>query len=295
MLGKRKLLSICITTLNRDEFLGQILERLSKELDDLKTKNVELIILDDASVDNTKAMCAQYESKFSNIHYYRNPARVGLAPGIHQVSKYATGKYVWYLSDDDDIYRGTLSKIIDMLLKNCDVYYLNIDQYDKNCKVLLKPNLLKLKNRVKLGSKKSFFSHLSSYFPDIFTIDWFTTYLSNLIIRTELIREMDFDIEIYNKDKNHAYFPQLLPIFQSRRELSFYLAKESVVKFRSDNASYALDSRLKNYIFMKRIYTHQYFSILKYNKKNINFLFVIFIFIKILFLNTRTLLVRFGI
>ena len=77
-------------------------------------KNFELIIVDDASPENLKAIVDKYDD--SRIRYYRNETNVGAVDVVDNWNKclgYATGDYVICMGDDD------------RLLPNC------IEEYDK--------------------------------------------------------------------------------------------------------------------------------------------------------------------
>ncbi|MFA6004870.1 MAG: glycosyltransferase family 2 protein [Patescibacteria group bacterium] len=291
----KPLLSICITTLNRAVFLDACLASIVKQLTPATLPLVELIILDDNSKDETDAVVAKYTRKYRNVRYFKNPERVGLAKGIHQVSCYATGTYTWFFSDDDGMSGDALSTVLEAIKKKTDVMYLNIDLFTKDFKTLIQANLLHLSGNVLLPGKRDFFRFLGQYFPDMFTIDWFTTYLSNLIIRTKVIAGSKQDIDEYVEHKDIAYFPQLYSIFQNSHDLSFYIVKNSVVHFRSDNASYAKKTKYQNYSFTKRIYTHQYITLIKTNWQYMSPGFLLLAAEKLLFMFGRSIFAFFGI
>ena len=72
---KKPLLSICIPTYNRVEQLKTTLESIASQKEFLDGE-VEVVISDNASDDNTPIVGKDFASKFSNIHYYRNTYNV---------------------------------------------------------------------------------------------------------------------------------------------------------------------------------------------------------------------------
>lgn len=66
----KPLLSICIPTYNRKEYLEKCLNAIVKQksFDD----RVEIVISDNCSTDGTQKLCEKYQKDYSNIHYYRN-------------------------------------------------------------------------------------------------------------------------------------------------------------------------------------------------------------------------------
>lgn len=69
------LLSICIPTYNRCEYLKKTIESIIVQ-DEFKSGQVEIVISDNASTDNTNVMIEQYTSVYDNIKYYRNKENI---------------------------------------------------------------------------------------------------------------------------------------------------------------------------------------------------------------------------
>lgn len=71
----RPLLSICIPTYNRAEYLAKSIESIICQ-EEFKTKQVEIVISDNASTDNTEYVAKDYANKYENIYYYRNAENI---------------------------------------------------------------------------------------------------------------------------------------------------------------------------------------------------------------------------
>lgn len=123
----RPLLSICIPTYNRAEYLKNCLESISCQFDNPDIKNlVEIVISDNNSQDNTFKISEEYRLKFSNIKYFKNQENIGMDANIENSIIKASGKYCWSIGDDDLIQNGALGPIINALLKK-DVALLTVD------------------------------------------------------------------------------------------------------------------------------------------------------------------------
>ena len=107
------ILTIAIPTYNRSAFLKRSLQYLYEQKNDLA--NVELIISDNASADNTSEVVAGFQSLGLNIRYIRNPENKGADLNIAQCYTSATGKYVLTLGDDDFFVANSIGKIIKLL------------------------------------------------------------------------------------------------------------------------------------------------------------------------------------
>ena len=111
--SERPLLSFAIPTYNRakclDRLLGVLLNQLQSE------SRVELIVSDNASMDNTSAVVEDYKQRGLSIRYLRNESNRGADFNILQCYEQAAGKYVWVFGDDDVIAPGTLKRVLDAL------------------------------------------------------------------------------------------------------------------------------------------------------------------------------------
>ncbi len=72
---KKPLVSICIPTFNRCEYLKKTLDSMIIQPEFLDGR-VEVVICDNASEDNTPAVGAKYSRNYPNIHYYRNSENI---------------------------------------------------------------------------------------------------------------------------------------------------------------------------------------------------------------------------
>lgn len=90
--------SIIIPTLNRSKELSAALESLKKQTYLL---NIEIIIIDNGSVDNTIEIVKSYEKYLPIIYEYNNVP--GLLTGRHKGSEIANGEILCFLDDDVEL------------------------------------------------------------------------------------------------------------------------------------------------------------------------------------------------
>jgi glycosyltransferase involved in cell wall biosynthesis len=72
--------------------------------------NWELIIVNDASTDNTADIVKSYQEKYDNIIYIRNTRNSGLAKSLNSGIEAASGRYIARLDDDDICFPARLEK-----------------------------------------------------------------------------------------------------------------------------------------------------------------------------------------
>ena len=109
--------SVVICTYNRAQYLPQAIESVLAQ----SFQDFELIIVDDASNDNTKAVMERYASD-SRIRYIKNDINLGLGKNRVKSTKDAHGEYIAILDSDDywvDV--NKISKQVDFLDKNKNV------------------------------------------------------------------------------------------------------------------------------------------------------------------------------
>ncbi len=109
----RPLLTIAIPTWNRAVFLDRLLSVLLNELCD--QPEVELLVSDNASPDNTGELVEQYRQRGLRLRYLRNESNLGPDANILKCYVQASGKYVWILSDDDLPMPGAITRIVESL------------------------------------------------------------------------------------------------------------------------------------------------------------------------------------
>ncbi|CAG1771920.1 Putative glycosyltransferase EpsE [uncultured bacterium] len=78
----------------------------------------ELIICDNASTDQTQAICQSYMAKDKRIRYYRNAKNLGVALNYNRVFELSAGDYFKWADYDDLLAPDFLSKTIQVLNQN---------------------------------------------------------------------------------------------------------------------------------------------------------------------------------
>ena len=99
---KLPLVSICIPTYNRKDYLKACIESLLDQ-EAFKKEHVEIVISDNASTDGTEDMCRQYAGKYCNLIYHRQENPIDWHINFLTVLKYGTG-ILRKLSNDTLIY-----------------------------------------------------------------------------------------------------------------------------------------------------------------------------------------------
>src|SRR4029453_15016896 len=98
--------SVIITTHNRPHLLPRAIHSAFAAGTD-----VEVIVVDDASSDNTAEVC----TSFSDIKYVRLERNQGVAEARNVGLRESRGEYITFLDDDDTRLESTLDQQIELL------------------------------------------------------------------------------------------------------------------------------------------------------------------------------------
>ncbi|WP_163322471.1 glycosyltransferase family 2 protein [Draconibacterium mangrovi] len=110
----RPLVSIMIPTYNQEKYVERALRSaLSQNYD-----NLEIVVSDDCSSDNTEKIVKKYLNN-GNIHYFRNETNLGRVENYHKtLYERAKGDYVLNLDGDDELIDNNfISDSIELLRK----------------------------------------------------------------------------------------------------------------------------------------------------------------------------------
>ncbi len=108
------LVSIVMPTYNRSEMLKEAVKTC---LDQTYT-NIELIIIDDGSVDNTSYLVESLRSQDNRIRYYRQPGNTGQCRSLNRGFTLCKGEYISWTSDDNRYKPQAIKEMVDILLQH---------------------------------------------------------------------------------------------------------------------------------------------------------------------------------
>lgn len=134
-MNKQPLVSIAMTSFNGEKYIEAQLNSIINQ----SHKNIEIIICDDKSSDNTINIIKKYIQKFAFIQLHINKKNLGYAKNFEKAIKLCSGKYI-ALSDQDDIWENNkLQKQLESIretentypnipvLAHCDLSMINED------------------------------------------------------------------------------------------------------------------------------------------------------------------------
>jgi glycosyltransferase involved in cell wall biosynthesis len=109
--------TVLMAVYNDENFVAQSVESILSQL----TAQIELLIIDDCSSDNSAEILQNFAQKDSRIRIIRNVANLGVGYCRYLGVKEAKGKYIIIMDSDDICIEGRLKKQITFLEENPNI------------------------------------------------------------------------------------------------------------------------------------------------------------------------------
>lgn len=114
---KKPRVSVGIPVYNGEDFLASALDSLLAQ----SFQDFEIIISDNASTDQTGAICSAYAARDARISYSVNPKNIGLAGNHNRLIELASGEYFMWHAHDDQAASEYLAQCVQVLDHNPEV------------------------------------------------------------------------------------------------------------------------------------------------------------------------------
>ena len=105
-------LSVAIPVFNFARFLPQTLDSI---LDQAFEENIEVLVFDGGSTDNTPQIAARYAKRYPNFRYVRALHKGGIDADMARCVELARTHYCWLFSGDDVMHPGAIGKVLQAL------------------------------------------------------------------------------------------------------------------------------------------------------------------------------------
>ena len=259
-------LSVIIPVYNTEKYLAKCLDSVLKE----SLKDMEIIIINDGSSDNSLEIIKKYKEKYKNIVSI-NQENSGQGVARNEGIKRAKGDYLCFVDSDDFINPGSLTKAVNMALeKDLDILYWNIDWVYEDGKIkhqnIFNPAYRKTDNigyllsdpspcnkliRTSLLKDNNLFFPVDCIYEDFALIPSLVKYAKN-------IEYTDTIVYNYYQRKNStmnqtSYNKKVMDILKAYKHLYKRVSKEYIEELE--------------YIAIMQIIYFKTFELLKYNKK----------------------------
>ena len=121
--NSKPLVTVIVVTYNSARFILETLESIKAQ----SYENIELIISDDCSKDNTVELCQDWISRniarFSNVKLITAPQNTGTAGNANRALAVTTGEWVKFIAGDDLFCSDAIEKCINSISEDTSVYF----------------------------------------------------------------------------------------------------------------------------------------------------------------------------
>lgn len=179
--------SVIIPAYNMEQYIARTLDSIINQ----DYKDIEIIVIDDGSTDNTKKIINEYAKKDNRIRPFYSKTNKGVSATKNIGLKQSTGEYIIFVDSDDELIESAIRIMVDAANKyNSDyVDSYHLLYYQKKNKKIVSFTEHKLPKEVLV---------MGSLNDNIKVLDMYT-YVTGKLIKRELVRDIKFDesISIY--------------------------------------------------------------------------------------------------
>ncbi len=232
-------LSVCIPTYNFGGFIGETLKSVVDQAGD----DVEIIVVDGASTDNTAEVVREYQKRCPRIAYHLLDKKGGIDKDMAKAVELAQGDYCWLLSSDDALKSGAIDRILRETAAGYDVYLCNRTECDIN----LNPVYNRLwfsRNMDDTVFTLSEKSGLLDYFNKAISIGALFSYMSSIIVLRKKWNETGHDNRFTGTNYAHAF--RLFTMLFNGGQLKYI--KDPLVLCRGEHDSFLQKGTAKRYL-----------------------------------------------
>lgn len=128
-----KMVSIIIPVYNAEKYIGKTIESAINQT----YKNIEILLVDDCSSDNSRQIIGNYAQKYKNIICFLQEKNYGAAVSRNLAVSLAKGRYIAFLDSDDLWYPKKIEKQLELMeQKNAAISFTAIEMINENDKVI---------------------------------------------------------------------------------------------------------------------------------------------------------------
>jgi glycosyltransferase involved in cell wall biosynthesis len=175
MRNSASLLSICIPTYNRAALLRECLDSILVSARGYEDQ-VEIVISDNASTDDTHAVVAEFQRQCPQVCYHRHTANIGAENNFYVAAQIATGEYLWLFGDDDKMLPNAIPVVLRHLQQSYDLIISNFSVWTNDLSAVKLKNAMPLRRDVVFNDPNQLLASLGAQL----------SYISAVVIRKTL-------------------------------------------------------------------------------------------------------------
>lgn len=241
-------ISIIVPVYNSEKTISRTIESIINQT----YKNLELIIINDGSTDNSREICSQYASQYEQIRYIEVENK-GVSHARNIGIKNAIGKYIMFIDSDDEFYENAVEEMLCKMEKKSN-FELLVFAYER---IHINTNKIKIMrtNDILLSEGKDKNIFIETLQTNcLFNQIWNKVFIKEVLISNHILfdetissgEDYKFNIQYIDVINDAAYVDKVLYKYYSGNEgLSLKTGPEKIYT-KLDN----LESQRKLYVKM---------------------------------------------
>lgn len=183
-----KKISIIIPVYNSEKYLKKTINSVLNQT----YKNIEIILVDDGSIDNSYIICKEYSERYDNIKIYTKNNE-GPGPARNLGIEHANGSYIGFVDSDDFIHQKMYEDMMCTAIKdNIDIVQCGFKKVNEKGMELYSVNLVNQREIIK-----------GNYNSSLEYARWskLNSFLCNKIFKKELFNKVELPSLFYGEDQ----------------------------------------------------------------------------------------------
>jgi len=232
-------ISVIIPVYNVAQYLRQCLDSVISQ----SYKNIEIILVNDGSTDNSLSICEEYLHKDSRI-LLLNKTNGGLSDARNFGLPKATGDYIWFVDSDDWIVSDAIEILVANLSKlKCEVLGFSFISYFEDTNQFSE---ITYSQSIGLTTGNDYIKQSEFFFPSV----WSHIYSSDFLEKQQLTFKVN---QLHEDDYfNFGCFGRISTIAKIEDGLYYYRRRENSITTLASKEN--LVKRMKSYIALLQLF-----------------------------------------
>lgn len=178
------LVSIIVPVYNSERYAEKCINSILEQT----YKNIELIIIDDGSIDNSGYLCDVFakEDRRVKVKHVKNS---GVSAARNKGIKIATGKFIQFVDSDDYIEPNMIEALTNEINKNVDIVFCGYKRISKDKNGIINVENINLYNQDDI-TRKIFLNEFGVFFKN-----YYINYLWNKLYVTDIIKKFNIKFD----------------------------------------------------------------------------------------------------
>lgn len=236
---EKDLVSIIIPVYNVEKYIANCLDSIINQT----YKNIEIILINDGSTDNSLKIIKQYQSKDKRIKVI-NRGNKGVLYTRVEGFKLAKGKYITYIDSDDWVENNMIEIMYNKAIEyDADVVKCKFGHNDfNNDNVNLEPDIFIMKQQFEPEFYDKFFKDMNIHnvWAQLFKKELLDKNIDDIDITISLGDDLELDIQLYKNISNILFISNMLYHYR-------YNANSITRSLKVDNIKKNIESVTKAY------------------------------------------------